>query len=31
MKTGGLSYPGIPSPFVGTWENQFGEGVSKTG
>ena len=29
MKNGGLNYPGIPRPFVGTWERQFGEGVSK--
>ena len=29
MKKGGLNYPGIPPPFVGTWERQFGEGVSK--
>ena len=31
MKKGGLNYPGIPPPFVGTWENQFGEGASRMG
>ena len=30
-KSCGLNHPGVPPPFIGTWEKQFGKGAPRIG